>query len=150
MQAEINAAFGLSLPQMTGAEASEMGDATGAAAAAAAAAAQAVAAATNTSTGGAGGCPGVGAASSGAEVTLVGMTSAAGGMTVAGGLSSAVGVAAGVSAVSAVSAAGGASGPAGSSSPKEMPKRLHVSNIPFRFRDPDLRAMFGVSIFTLF
>lgn len=24
------------------------------------------------------------------------------------------------------------------------PKRLHVSNIPFRFRDPDLRAMFGV------
>ena len=28
---------------------------------------------------------------------------------------------------------------------KEQPKRLHVSNIPFRFRDPDLRAMFGVS-----
>ncbi|XP_043238886.1 RNA binding protein fox-1 homolog 3-like [Amphibalanus amphitrite] len=26
---------------------------------------------------------------------------------------------------------------------KEQPKRLHVSNIPFRFRDPDLRAMFG-------
>ncbi|XP_014681949.1 PREDICTED: RNA binding protein fox-1 homolog 2-like isoform X7 [Priapulus caudatus] len=25
----------------------------------------------------------------------------------------------------------------------EMPKRLHVSNIPFRFRDNDLRAMFG-------
>ena len=24
-------------------------------------------------------------------------------------------------------------------------KRLHVSNIPFRFRDPDLRHMFGVS-----
>lgn len=24
-------------------------------------------------------------------------------------------------------------------------KRLHVSNIPFRFREPDLRAMFGVS-----
>lgn len=24
-------------------------------------------------------------------------------------------------------------------------KRLHVSNIPFRFRDPDLRTMFGVS-----
>ena len=24
-----------------------------------------------------------------------------------------------------------------------VPKRLHVSNIPFRFRDPDLRAMFG-------
>jgi len=27
-----------------------------------------------------------------------------------------------------------------------QPKRLHVSNIPFRFRDPDLRAMFGVRI----
>ena len=26
---------------------------------------------------------------------------------------------------------------------EEMPKRLHVSNIPFRFRDPDLRQMFG-------
>uniref|UniRef100_A0A1A9WT82 RRM domain-containing protein n=1 Tax=Glossina brevipalpis TaxID=37001 RepID=A0A1A9WT82_9MUSC len=28
---------------------------------------------------------------------------------------------------------------------KNQPKRLHVSNIPFRFRDPDLRAMFGYS-----
>lgn len=28
---------------------------------------------------------------------------------------------------------------------KQQPKRLHVSNIPFRFRDPDLRQMFGVS-----
>ena len=27
-----------------------------------------------------------------------------------------------------------------------QPKRLHVSNIPFRFRDPDLRAMFGVCL----
>lgn len=27
--------------------------------------------------------------------------------------------------------------------PAPIPKRLHVSNIPFRFRDPDLRAMFG-------
>ncbi|XP_036422928.1 RNA binding protein fox-1 homolog 3-like isoform X1 [Colossoma macropomum] len=26
---------------------------------------------------------------------------------------------------------------------KMTPKRLHVSNIPFRFRDPDLRQMFG-------
>ncbi|XP_075940070.1 RNA binding protein fox-1 homolog 2-like isoform X3 [Anarhichas minor] len=26
---------------------------------------------------------------------------------------------------------------------KGTPKRLHVSNIPFRFRDPDLRQMFG-------
>lgn len=31
-----------------------------------------------------------------------------------------------------------------------QPKRLHVSNIPFRFRDPDLRAMFGVSFFIFF
>ncbi|KAJ3600865.1 hypothetical protein NHX12_031839 [Muraenolepis orangiensis] len=29
------------------------------------------------------------------------------------------------------------------SEPKGTPKRLHVSNIPFRFRDPDLRQMFG-------
>ena len=28
--------------------------------------------------------------------------------------------------------------------PENTPKRLHVSNIPFRFRDPDLRNMFGV------
>ncbi|XP_054989089.1 RNA binding protein fox-1 homolog 3 isoform X6 [Sorex araneus] len=28
-------------------------------------------------------------------------------------------------------------------SDKQLPKRLHVSNIPFRFRDPDLRQMFG-------
>ena len=27
-----------------------------------------------------------------------------------------------------------------------QPKRLHVSNIPFRFRDPDLRQLFGVRI----
>ncbi|KAK3529625.1 hypothetical protein QTP70_032043, partial [Hemibagrus guttatus] len=32
------------------------------------------------------------------------------------------------------------------SSEKQQPKRLHVSNIPFRFRDPDLRQMFGVCI----
>ncbi|TRY95731.1 hypothetical protein DNTS_022130 [Danionella cerebrum] len=29
-------------------------------------------------------------------------------------------------------------------SEKHQPKRLHVSNIPFRFRDPDLRQMFGI------
>ncbi|KAI5641811.1 RNA recognition motif domain-containing protein [Phthorimaea operculella] len=29
------------------------------------------------------------------------------------------------------------------STPGSQPKRLHVSNIPFRFRDPDLRNMFG-------
>lgn len=28
----------------------------------------------------------------------------------------------------------------------DSPKRLHVSNIPFRFRDPDLRAMFSVGV----
>lgn len=31
-----------------------------------------------------------------------------------------------------------------------QPKRLHVSNIPFRFRDPDLRNMFGVRNFANF
>ncbi|XP_019717929.1 RNA binding protein fox-1 homolog 2 isoform X2 [Hippocampus comes] len=42
---------------------------------------------------------------------------------------------------------GGGSGSGGSigddSDAKGTPKRLHVSNIPFRFRDPDLRQMFG-------
>ncbi|KAM3859984.1 RNA binding protein fox-1 homolog 3-like [Diretmus argenteus] len=33
--------------------------------------------------------------------------------------------------------------PPSDSSEKQQPKRLHVSNIPFRFRDPDLRQMFG-------
>ena len=33
--------------------------------------------------------------------------------------------------------------------PQTTPKRLHVSNIPFRFRDPDLRNMFGVSIYNI-
>nr|XP_019963570.1 PREDICTED: RNA binding protein fox-1 homolog 2-like [Paralichthys olivaceus] len=37
--------------------------------------------------------------------------------------------------------AGGSTGD--SSEAKGTPKRLHVSNIPFRFRDPDLRQMFG-------
>ncbi|XP_069005561.1 RNA binding protein fox-1 homolog 2-like isoform X2 [Embiotoca jacksoni] len=38
----------------------------------------------------------------------------------------------------------GAGGSAGDSAEaKGTPKRLHVSNIPFRFRDPDLRQMFG-------
>lgn len=41
---------------------------------------------------------------------------------------------------------GTAAGGSGGDSPeaKGTPKRLHVSNIPFRFRDPDLRQMFGV------
>uniref|UniRef100_A0A8C6WIL4 RNA binding protein fox-1 homolog 2 n=1 Tax=Neogobius melanostomus TaxID=47308 RepID=A0A8C6WIL4_9GOBI len=43
---------------------------------------------------------------------------------------------------------GGAAGAGGGSTgdpseAKGTPKRLHVSNIPFRFRDPDLRQMFG-------
>ena len=33
---------------------------------------------------------------------------------------------------------------AGQQSKDNTPKRLHVSNIPFRFRDPDLRSLFGV------
>ncbi|XP_067314901.1 RNA binding protein fox-1 homolog 2 isoform X2 [Pseudorasbora parva] len=37
----------------------------------------------------------------------------------------------------------GGSGSDESSEAKGTPKRLHVSNIPFRFRDPDLRQMFG-------
>lgn len=47
------------------------------------------------------------------------------------------GAPAGVAQLQATAAAGDLS--------KNQPKRLHVSNIPFRFRDPDLRAMFGVS-----
>lgn len=44
------------------------------------------------------------------------------------------------------SGGGGGGGNAGDDSDsKATPKRLHVSNIPFRFRDPDLRQMFGVS-----
>ena len=35
---------------------------------------------------------------------------------------------------------------AGQQSKDNTPKRLHVSNIPFRFRDPDLRSLFGVSV----
>ncbi|XP_051239936.1 RNA binding protein fox-1 homolog 2 isoform X2 [Dicentrarchus labrax] len=42
------------------------------------------------------------------------------------------------------SGGGGGGGTAGiDSDDKGTPKRLHVSNIPFRFRDPDLRQMFG-------
>lgn len=43
------------------------------------------------------------------------------------------------------SGGGGGGGTAGVDiDDKGTPKRLHVSNIPFRFRDPDLRQMFGV------
>ncbi|XP_028978069.1 RNA binding protein fox-1 homolog 2 isoform X6 [Esox lucius] len=38
---------------------------------------------------------------------------------------------------------GSGGGSIGDDSEKGTPKRLHVSNIPFRFRDPDLRQMFG-------
>lgn len=48
---------------------------------------------------------------------------------------------------SAAMAAAVAAAAAGGDPSKNQPKRLHVSNIPFRFRDPDLRTMFGVSIF---
>ncbi|XP_071032489.1 RNA binding protein fox-1 homolog 2-like isoform X5 [Oncorhynchus clarkii lewisi] len=42
-----------------------------------------------------------------------------------------------------VSTGGVGGGSVGDDSEKGTPKRLHVSNIPFRFRDPDLRQMFG-------
>uniref|UniRef100_A0A7N5ZZ79 RNA binding protein fox-1 homolog n=1 Tax=Anabas testudineus TaxID=64144 RepID=A0A7N5ZZ79_ANATE len=45
--------------------------------------------------------------------------------------------------VSVSSAGGAGSGSEEEGSGKAQPKRLHVSNIPFRFRDPDLRQMFG-------
>lgn len=48
--------------------------------------------------------------------------------------------------VSSVGGAGSGSDEEGSG--KAQPKRLHVSNIPFRFRDPDLRQMFGVWLIT--
>lgn len=99
--------------------------------AAAAAAAQAVAAATNT------GCSvsSSNTTPTSGMITTIDLSSA----------SSSVGlVGPGGSVVVQTSGAGSVAG--GSSSPKEMPKRLHVSNIPFRFRDPDLRAMFGVCI----
>ncbi|XP_022905530.1 RNA binding protein fox-1 homolog 3 isoform X2 [Onthophagus taurus] len=53
-----------------------------------------------------------------------------------------------VAAAAAAAAAAGvvavsASAPTTADPAKNQPKRLHVSNIPFRFRDPDLRAMFG-------
>lgn len=46
--------------------------------------------------------------------------------------------------VSVSSGGGAGSGSDEEGSGKTQPKRLHVSNIPFRFRDPDLRQMFGV------
>lgn len=46
--------------------------------------------------------------------------------------------------VSVSSGGGTGSGSEEEGSGKAQPKRLHVSNIPFRFRDPDLRQMFGV------
>ncbi len=46
---------------------------------------------------------------------------------------------------SGVGSGGGGGGTVGvDTDDKGTPKRLHVSNIPFRFRDPDLRQMFGV------
>ena len=127
LQAELNAAFGLNLSHQLSAGQQQQqqqdvvndvnGDPSGVAAAAAAA--QAVAAATNT------GCS---ASNSSSCNGATGDLSSGSGSVVAvpGGSTS------------------GAGSVGGSASPKEMPKRLHVSNIPFRFRDPDLRAMFGV------
>ncbi len=40
----------------------------------------------------------------------------------------------------------GAGTPTGGVSAPLGPKRLHVSNIPFRFREADLRNLLGVSI----
>lgn len=48
--------------------------------------------------------------------------------------------------VSMSSAGGAGSGSDEEGTSKPQPKRLHVSNIPFRFRDPDLRQMFGVRL----
>ncbi|KAL1259680.1 hypothetical protein QQF64_010257 [Cirrhinus molitorella] len=45
--------------------------------------------------------------------------------------------------VSVASGSGTGSGTEEEGAGKAQPKRLHVSNIPFRFRDPDLRQMFG-------
>ncbi|XP_031432058.1 RNA binding protein fox-1 homolog 1-like isoform X2 [Clupea harengus] len=45
--------------------------------------------------------------------------------------------------VSVQTGGGAGSGSDDEGSGKAQPKRLHVSNIPFRFRDPDLRQMFG-------
>ncbi|XP_029106261.1 RNA binding protein fox-1 homolog 2-like isoform X3 [Scleropages formosus] len=52
----------------------------------------------------------------------------------------------GATLVEGVGQCGGTGGGVGGGDPSEAkgtPKRLHVSNIPFRFRDPDLRQMFG-------
>ncbi|XP_050701592.1 RNA binding protein fox-1 homolog 1-like isoform X15 [Eriocheir sinensis] len=89
-----------------------------------------------------------------ATVPGVPVTVSSSGATVAGGLQVQVPVgppvvANGVEqqAVNANEAENGdaaANGQPGTPAPaKEQPKRLHVSNIPFRFRDPDLRNMFG-------
>ncbi|XP_071517984.1 uncharacterized protein [Panulirus ornatus] len=89
-----------------------------------------------------------------AAVPGVPVTVSSSGATVAGGLPVQVPVgppvvANGVEqqAVNASEAENGdaaANGQPGTPAPtKEQPKRLHVSNIPFRFRDPDLRNMFG-------
>lgn len=42
-------------------------------------------------------------------------------------------------------AGGGGGGTGEVKVPQGQPKRLHVSNIPFRFREPDLRQLFYVS-----
>lgn len=89
-----------------------------------------------------------------AAVPGVPVTVSSSGATVAGGMAVQVPVGPPVVAngveQQAVNASDGENGDAaangqpGTPAPtKEQPKRLHVSNIPFRFRDPDLRNMFG-------
>ena len=49
----------------------------------------------------------------------------------------------------AVAAAVATAAPAGGAgAPVYLPRRLHVSNIPFRFRESDLRDLLGVRILT--
>ncbi len=55
----------------------------------------------------------------------------------------------GATSPSASTAAASASIAAAAQLASTGPKRLHVSNIPFRFREADLRQLLGVSLFTL-
>lgn len=54
------------------------------------------------------------------------------------------GRATGASAVAAAAGAASAGGAGGGGAPVYLPRRLHVSNIPFRFRESDLRDLLGV------
>ncbi|KAF4523444.1 hypothetical protein B566_EDAN010377 [Ephemera danica] len=82
------------------------------------------------------GAPQVSAAAVAAAVAAAAAAGSPGATTQAGGAAPGAQPAPGAPVVSG--AAGAVVDPS-----KNQPKRLHVSNIPFRFRDPDLRAMFG-------